>query len=444
MDTQNLWQTVLSEIRPQVSLGVYQLLKSQTSFVSLENQTITVACKKPMLIPMIEGRYALILKKTLDEYTKLDTNLVFVTKTQDAFQKETSGPLFQLQSPIQTIQTPARFNPDYTFENFAVSTSNQMAYAAATAVSDSPGASYNPLFIYGGVGVGKTHLMQAIGHRAIQKNPRTRITYCTSEEFTNEIIEAIGTKTTYKFRKKFRRVDLLLIDDIQFIAGKASIQEEFFHTFNSIHQVKGQVVLTSDKPPEEIQKLEDRLRSRFEGGLAIDIGQPDFELRTAILLIKAKQRGVDLPIEAAKLIAANVDNPRKLEGVLVRVLTETVLKKVPLDVELTKSILGKRVKEVPKNNVAPQEVLQAVASFYNLKLSQLKSEKRDRFLALPRQIIYYLLRSELGTPLMSIGEFLGGRDHTTILYGVRKISALLSTDEKIRGDIAGIKNKLFG
>jgi chromosomal replication initiator protein len=443
MDIQNLWQTVLADIKPQVTLAVYQLLRSQTSLLSFEGDVATVGCHKPMLIPMIEGRYAPVLKKSLDEYTKLDTKLVFVQKIMET-STHTPEPLFHLPPQPETFKLPPRFNIDYTFDNFAVSGSNQMAYAAATAVAKSPGTSYNPLFIYGGVGVGKTHLMQAIGHVILKQNPHTRAIYCTGEEFTNEIVEAIGNKTTTKFKKKYRQVDMLLMDDIQFIAGKYAIQEEFFHTFNSIHQTKGQVVLTSDRPPEEINKLEERLRSRFQGGLTIDIGPADFELRTAILFIKAKHRGIALSMEHARLIAANVDNTRKLEGVFVRIITEAQLRSVPITDELIKSIVGKTVKESPKNSVEPQAVVNAVAAFYDLKLSALKSEKRDKYLSVPRQIVYYILRNELGIPLMDIGALLGGRDHTTIMHGVRKISDLLSTNEKIREDILGIKTKLFG
>lgn len=445
MDEKNLWDIVLADLELQVSKAVFQTLLSKTSLISLKNQTATIGCQKPMLVNLIENRYTGLLKKTLDHYTKSDIKLVFTT-TAVKFQESIDGPLFTLKIPNIKQQAPGfKLNPDYNFQNFAVSSTNQMAYAAATAVANAPGVSYNPLFIYGGVGVGKTHLMQAIGHAIIEKNPLAKIIYCTGEEFTNEIIEAISNKTTGNFKKKYRQVDLLMIDDIQFIAGKYSIQEEFFHTFNAIHQVKKQIILISDRPPEEINKLEERLRSRFEQGLTIDIGPPDFELRTAILLIKAKQRGVDLPIEVAKLLSANVDNTRKLEGVFIRILSESKTRNIPIDLELVKNVLGKTVKTVPeKSNIVPQQVINAVASFYNLKLSQLKGNKRDKYLSLPRQVLYYLLRVEIGVPLVNIGEFLGGRDHTTVLHGVRKISSLLSTDIKLREDIVGIKNRFLG
>lgn len=445
MDTETLWRMVLSDLEEQVSKAVFQILLSQTTLLSVDNNVATIACRKPLLINLIEKKYYGVIKKIVDSYTKNDTKLVFIARSLPKEEHPTE-PLFSLKLPEHTPTHPlVRLNPDYTFENFAVSSSNQMAYAAATAVAHNPGSSYNPLFLYGGVGVGKTHLMHAIGHFALSKNKKMRLLSCTGEEFTNEIIEAISTKTTTGFKKKYRQLDMLLIDDIQFIAGKYGIQEEFFHTFNAIAQVKGHIVLTSDRPPEEINKLEARLQSRFEGGLTIDIGPPDFELKTAILLIKAKQRGVDIPIELAKLITSNVDTIRKLEGVLIRIITESQTRGVPLDGNLVSAILGKVMKEIPaKNTTSPQKAIQTVLSYYNLKLSQIKSTRRDRTIALPRQVLYYILRSELGVPFMAIGDLLGGRDHTTILHGVRKISTLLSTDEKIRGDIVGIKTKLFG
>ncbi|MBM3283107.1 chromosomal replication initiator protein DnaA [Candidatus Gottesmanbacteria bacterium] len=442
MDIQTLWQIVLADLELQVSKAVFQTFLSQTKLISLTGQTATIGINQPMLISLIEKRYYQIIKNTIDSYTKIDSKLVFAPISSQA-KKSLEGPLFAIKLPDKKPLSSIRLNPEYTFENFAVSSSNQMAYAAATAIAKKPGTSYNPLFLYGGVGVGKTHLMQAIAHLLLTSRPSTKLIYCTGEEFTNEIIEAISNKTTLAFKKKYRRLDLLLIDDIQFIAGKNAVQEEFFHTFNAIQQTGGQIVLTSDKPPVEINKLEERLRSRFEGGLTIDIGPPDFELRCAILLIKAKQKSVDLPIDLAKLIAANIDNPRSLAGVFIRILTEAQTNGVAINEELVKKILGKIIREIPKKNlIKPEHVLNAVASYYNLKLSQIKGNRRDRSLARPRQVLYYLLKSELGMPLMDIGNLLGGRDHTTILHGVRKIGDLVTEDEKIRGDIVGIKNNL--
>ncbi|OGG06998.1 hypothetical protein A3D05_02290 [Candidatus Gottesmanbacteria bacterium RIFCSPHIGHO2_02_FULL_40_24] len=445
MDEHHLWATILADLELQVSEVVFRTLISQTSLESLDDGKAVISCNNPMLINIIEKRYHDLIKTTLRNYTKKDVSLVFNAR-KNKHLNHIDGPLFTMKLPdnFSPPSTGLKLNRDYNFENFAVSSSNQMAYAAATAVVNNLGHAYNPLVLYGGVGVGKTHLMQAVGHAVGQKNIKTKILYCTGEEFTNEIIEAISTKTTVTFKKKYRLVDLLLIDDVQFIAGKYSIQEEFFHTFNAVYQAKKQIIITSDKPPEEINKLEDRLRSRFECGLTIDIGNPDFELRTAIVLIKAKQKGYELSMESAKTIAANIENTRKLEGTLTRVISESQTKNLPVNNDLIKNILGKTLKKIPPSKkVLPEEILKAVAGFYNLKISQLKGDKRDKVYSFPRQILYYLLRTEAGVNLKDIGEFLGGRDHTTILHGIRKISNLLSTDNNLRGDVMGIKNELF-
>jgi len=445
MDEKNLWQTILADLELQVSEVVYRTLISQTSLESLNGNCATINCTNPMLITIIEKRYHDLIKKTLQNYTKKDLDLVFLAKKNKNI-NHIDGPLFTLKMPAENtpLQVGIKLNPDYTFSNFAVSSSNQMAYAASTAVAKNPGNSYNPLFLYGGTGVGKTHLMQAIGNFIMEKQQKTKILYCTGEEFTNEIIEAISNKTTTFFKKKYRHVDVLLIDDIQFIAGKFAIQEEFFHTFNAIYQAKKQICLTSDKPPEEINKLEARLKSRFESGLTIDIGNPDFELRTAIILIKAKQKGFDLSIEGAKLLAANIENARRLEGVLTRLISESQTKNLTVNEELIKTILGKTIKKIPASlKASPDEIIKIVAEYFRLKIKELKSDRRDKHFSYPRQILYYLLRVEAGLNLTDIGELLGGRDHTTILHGVRKVSKLLSTDDPIREDILGIKGRLF-
>lgn len=448
MDLQTLWQSVLNEVELQVSKAVFKTIFIQTSLISLIENEATIGCNNPLLINIIEKRYYSLIKNALDSNTKQNATLRFVAKPNSS-KKPFAGPLFNHreisdEKSIEEIKRRARLNANLTFETFAVSSSNQMAYAAAQAVSHSPGSSYNPLFLYGGVGVGKTHLMQAIGHFLLNNNPKLRVIFTMGEEFTNEIIEAIRNKNTDVFKKRYRSADLLLLDDIQFIAGKNTVQEEFFYTFNAIHQSGGQIILTSDKPPDEISRLEDRLRSRFEGGLIIDISQPDFELRTAILLIKAKQRNVDLPIEVAKLIATNIEDTRKLDGTLIRLITESQIKQTLIDEAMVRNILGKTKIPTHDKRTTPIQALTIVASYYDLKTTLLKGERRDKPFSLPRQILYYILRVELGMPLMEIGSFLGGRDHTTVMHGVKKISQLLTTDEKLRGDILGIKERLLG
>jgi len=378
--------------------------------------------------------------------------LVFVVKQikKPIFAKASAGkgPLFEKpeEKPEATeVIERLGLRGDFNFENFAVSPTNQMAHAAALAVSQSPGRAYNPLFLYGGVGVGKTHLMQAIGQTILTRNPRTKIIYCAGEEFTNDIVNAIREKRTKEFKQKYRSVRILLVDDIQFIAGKTAVQEEFFHTFNAIWRVGGQIVLTSDQRPDEISKLEDRLKSRFEGGLTIDIQPPDFELRTAILLIKAQQRGIKLPMDVAQLVAGNITSTRRLEGFLTRLMTEAQTKNIPITPELASALLG-HINDigVPQKLIKPKEVISAVASYFNLKLFELVGPKRLKPIVVPRQISMYLLRTELKVPLMEIGRLLGGRDHTTIMHGVEKVTKLLPESEDLRVDIMGIKKKLYG
>jgi len=324
MNLERLWQSTLEEIKLNVSKVIFQTLFQNTTLISLENNIANIGCPSAYIQGLVENRYYSLLKDILDRQSKQNNSLVFTVKP--IVKKTTDiGPLFaELTNPATDKKEGVDFSnitnnhlrSDYTFADFAVSSINQLPYAAATAVAKNPGNAYNPLFLWGGVGVGKTHLMQAIGQEILKNHPQTKIIYCMGEEFTNEIINAIRSKTTDVFKRKYRSVKVLLIDDIQFIAGKTTVQEEFFHTFNTLQREGSQIVLTSDRPPEEIAKLEDRLRSRFEAGLIIDIPQPDFELRAAILLIKAKQRGIDLPMDITQTIAANIDSIRKIEGFL--------------------------------------------------------------------------------------------------------------------------------
>lgn len=447
MDTKPLWQNVLSELELTLTRGTFQTFFKDTSLVEIKDSVAKIACPSSYIQTIIESRYYSLLKTSLDRLTKQNNSLVFIVERKlIKTQKEEFGPLFAPQKGgAEEIARRAHLRNDFTFKNFAVSSSNQMAYAAAQAVAEKPGTSYNPLFFYGGVGVGKTHLMQAIGHALLNKTPDLKIIYCMGEEFTNEIIEAIREKNTKSFKGRYRSAQVFLIDDVQFIAGKTAVQEEFFHTFNTLHREGAQIVLTSDRPPSEIRYLEERLRSRFEGGLIIDIQSPDFELRTAILLIKAVPLNLTLPMDVAQLIAANIEDTRRLEGFLRRLTTELQIKKVPLTIDLVGQLLGAAEKEGGKlqKPVSFKEVIEKVALYYNLKTSQLKGPKRDRPIAFPRQILYYLLRSELNLTLTEIGEVCGGRDHTTIIYGVEKITTLLPISEKIREEIKNIKQRIY-
>lgn len=458
MDHKKLWKTAQESLKISVSSANYCTWFAPTFIhqikpVGKDRQIVEIACPSDFVRNMVENRYYALIKDALDKITEKKNDLVFIIKqAANGSAKKNNGPLFAKKTkpagpPQKAIRT-AGLRPDFTFESFAVSSSNQMAHAAATAVAQNPGSAYNPLFLYGGVGVGKTHLAQATAFELLKAKPNAKVIYCMGEDFTNEIIDAIRTKTTKEFRQKFRTVHFLLIDDIQFIAGKSSVQEEFFHTFNALERKGGQIVLTSDRRPDEITGLEDRLRSRFEGGLMVDIQQPNFELRTAILLIKAQQYKINLPMDVAQLIAGNITSTRKLEGFLIRMSQEAKLKSESITPGFVNALLGKvgdsANGEAPKRLVKPKEILRAVAGHFNLKISEITGKCRAKPIVVPRQIAMYLLRIEQGLPLMEVGRLLGGRDHTTIMHGVEKITSLMPESEDIRVDIAGIKQKLYG
>lgn len=447
---------MLSEIELSVSKATFQTHFSQSNLLSYEERVATIGLSNPMMRTMVETRYYSLVKSVLDHHTKENTSLVFVViQKKHELRDEDAGPLFaQTQELTQgsdgfSLARRLHIRPENTFETFAVSGTNQIAYAAATAVAKSPGTAYNPLFFYGGVGVGKTHLMHAVANALLSKKPSAKVVYCMGEEFLNEIVEAIQTKTARQFKQKYRSADLLLVDDVQFIAGKQTAQEEFFHTFNAVHREGGQIILTSDRHPSEISRLEDRLRSRFEGGLIVDISPPDFELRVAIVNIKSSAMGLSLPPDSARLVAASLTDTRAIEGFLKRLTTEVSIGKTPdVSPERVTSLLSTRgpvIGEIiqPKRRTSPQELLEAVSSYFNVKSTTLKGPKRDRPIARPRQLFMYLCKIELGLTLDDIGGILGGRDHTTIMHGVDTITHELSTNERMREAIEGIKQKLW-
>lgn len=461
MNKKDLWQAVLTELQLTLSKAIFSAWFAKTKILTIKKinknrQIIEVAVANPFAKNTIEERYLGQVKEILDRITSFKNELKFVVKPEvinhQTSTPEPTGPLFSLDYDkekkvmIKKAIEKAGLRPDFTFESFAVSSTNEVAYAAAQAVAKNPGKAYHLLFLYGGVGVGKTHLMQAIGHRILEQKPETQIIYSTAEEFTNEIIHAIRTKSTSLFQKKYRSAKILLIDDVQFIGGKEKVQEEFFHTFNTIHRAGGQIVLTSDKLPDEIEGLENRLRSRFEGGLTIDIQQPNFELRTAILLIKAKQWGKALPMDVAQLIASNIKSTRKLEGFLVRLITESETKKQPITPSMAQNLLGKvtNKKTIRKRLPKPKEILNTVASYFNLKVSQLRGPRRIKTIVVPRQIAMYLLRTELEIPLVKVGEIFGGRDHTTVMHSVEKIKKEVLISEALRLDLEALKKRLYG
>ena len=455
MDLEKLWKSTLAELELSVSKATYQTHFASAHLVSLAENVATIGFTNPLMRTLVETRYYSLVKSILDHHTNQNISLVFiVVPKKETLSAKDAGPLFapteSLEDRGANIMSVARrlhIRPDATFENFAVSTTNQMAYAAATAVARSPGTAYNPLFIHGGVGVGKTHLMHAVANSILSRKPNTRIVYCMGEEFLNEIVEAIQTKTARQFKQKYRSAQLLMVDDVQFIAGKQTAQEEFFHTFNAVHREGGQVILNSDRPPAEISKLEDRLRSRFEGGLTVDVAAPDFELRVAIINIKSKAMGVSVLSDAAQLIAANISDTRAIEGFLRKLATEAAAKGSTPTVELVASLLSIKPQMIEAakllKRIPTQDLLDVVAQSFGIKSTAMKGPKRDRPIARPRQVFMYLCRTELGLTFDDIGGAVGGRDHTTIMHGVETITQELSTNERLREVVEGIKHKVW-
>jgi chromosomal replication initiator protein len=437
----DIWAKILAEVELEVSRANFLTLFKRTQLLSVEENAVTIAAPSIMIIDLLQRRFYEVIKKAADKHLKKDIKIIFVPRTIiEVLDKkdEENGPLFDGggKSNGTVVGHLPRVRPDYTFDDMAVSSTNQLAFVSATTVAKKPGVAYNPLFIYGPTGVGKTHLMQAVANEVYAKNPSKKILYTTSEEFTNEVVEAIRTNNTSSMKRRFRELDLLIIDDIQFVAGKEKVQEELFHTFNILVDKAAQIILSSDRPPAEMKQVEKRLLSRFSGGLTVDIGSPDFELRTAILLIKAKKYGAFLTMEMAKMIAEKAQDARGLEGLLLRIITQAQAGDGEITEDLVASVLSLN-KEEKLNSFHPDEIIRNVCYFYKVRPTQLRSPKRDAFLVRPRQVAMYLLKKELGLTFVEIGNLLGGRDHTTIMHGVDKVENMLKKS-LISEDILGI------
>lgn len=398
----------------------------------------------------IKKKYSVMLKVSIEEVTGIRCdNVEFIVEDEIIRDSVSDNQLINATpnavSPV-TLQN-ANLNPKYTFDSFVVGANNNLAHAASLAVAESPGEIYNPLFIYGGVGLGKTHLMQSIANFILKNNPKAKILYVTSEKFTNELIDAIRNKnniSTTEFREKYRNNDVLLIDDIQFIIGKESTQEEFFHTFNALHEAKKQIIISSDKPPKEIETLEERLRSRFEWGLTVDIQSPDYETRMAILRKKEEMEGYNIDNEVIKYIATNIkSNIRELEGALTKIVA---LSKLEKNREINIALAEKALKDIiapgDKKEVTPEFIIEVVADHFNLTPLDIISQRRNKEIVYPRQIAMYLCRNMTDTGLQNIGKSLGGRDHTTILHGIDKIAADLEGNPTLQNTIDILKKKI--
>lgn len=453
MDTKEVWKDTLEIIKLSVSPAIFKTWFIQTHIASSndlgERLALEVGCPTFFAKNTIETRYFGLVQDSLNKVTDKKCDVVFIVKenpNKTGLEKTFESPLFSDKTKgeefLESLKK-ARVRPYFTFENFAVSGSNQMAHAAALAVSDNLGSAYNPLFVWGGVGVGKTHLMQAIGYSILLKDPTSLVLSCTAEDFTNDIIDGIRNKSTGEVRKKYRKLNLLILDDIQFIAGKETAQEEFFHTFNAVTSAGGQVILTSDRPPTEISKLEERLRSRFEAGLIVDIAPPDFELKCAIVQIKSLERKIPLEMDQIQMIAANTDGARKIEGILIKIMNEVHLKKMPITTEMIESMLsnkgeinGKTIKSTPS------QTIDTVCNYYQVGKRLILGNSRARQIARPRQMLMYLLRTQFGIAFEEVGRLVGNRDHSTVMHAVNKITQLATTDVHIREDMLKIKNVL--
>lgn len=454
---EQIWQDCLANIKVLVSPAIFSTWFSQTYISKLikkdERMIVEIGCPSSFVKNTIENRYYGLIQDTLNKITGNVCDIVFEIKTkkENQTQKISSTPLFQEKNKedkeifIEELKN-SRLRTFYTFENFAVSSSNQMAWAASEAVAKNIGSAYNPLFLWGGVGVGKTHLANAVGYYVKKNDINKKVYFCTAEDFTNDIVEGIRNKTTQKFRNKYRKLDVLIIDDIQFIAGKDAVQEEFFHTFNTIIAAGGQIILTSDKPPSEISKLEERLKSRFEAGLIVDIAPPDFELRCAITQIKAKEKGIEINANIVQMIAGNLDSARKIEGFLIRLRSAIEIgNNNEITEDFVENLLGKNNNDVEKRRkVNSEDLIDAVCKQYTIKKKQILGISRAKSFSLPRQVLMYLLRTEFNLPLQEVGRITGGRDHTTVMHAVEKITKLASESVDIREDIQGIKKRLWG
>jgi len=456
MTTHELWQAALGELELSLSKANYTTWFRNTFISAFEEGRIVVSVPNTFTKAWLEKKYHVAILKALQNVAKDGVREVhYKVELKPAVPQDIGTPIGApaASTPAAAVQAEEEaseatkdfsLNPRYTFENFIVGKTNELAHAAALAVSEKPGR-YNPLFVYGGVGLGKTHLLQAIGHKMIEMNPRTKVLYVTSERFTNEFIHAVRNGRGKEFKDTYRSLDLLLIDDIQFITGKEGTQEEFFHTFNALHQSNKQVVLSSDRPPKAIQGMEQRLVSRFEWGMMVDISAPDLETRVAILESKCKEKHYELNREILSYVASSVQsNVRELEGTLNKIIAYHQFKNIKPSLESIRELVSSINSAAgSKKNLTPKDLLDTVAGYFDIPLPDLLGKCREKRLSFPRQIIMYLMREELNSSYPAIGKIIGGRDHTTAIHAYTKIAADLQEDEKLRHDLNLIRQRLY-
>ena len=435
MNMETLWEqtcALLSQDMPYVSYSTW--IESNMIPGVLEGDTLFIAVQMDGMISMVQNRYASLIEKRLSESAGQPMKITLMSREEMEKKLATEGKADQ----NETDSAP-HLNPKYTFENFVVGSGNRFAHAAALAVAENPAEAYNPLFIYGGVGLGKTHLMQAIGHFIHQNAPEKKILYMTSESFTNQLISAIQMRKTFEFRERIRKVDILMVDDIQFIAGRESTQQEFFNTFNELHNDGKQIILTSDKPPKEIQRLEERLVSRFEWGLVADIQRPDVDTRVAILREKTMQENISVPDEVLQLIASKIEsNIRELEGCLTKLVAYSNVTRSPITTELCETALKEVFAQQQVIRITAEMVMQTVADYYGLTMKDLTSATRRREVTVPRSIAMYLTREMIGMSLPQVGT-LFGRDHTTVLHSCKSVEANMKENPDMKAVVDDIQ-----
>jgi len=465
MNTNELWQAVLGELELTLSKANFTTWFKNTYISSCDNDQAVISVPNTFTKAWLEKKYNDAILKTLRHVSggavrSISYQVDVRPQSRPAFTDSLPTPMAMPTMAASSVavreitrtetdarrdySADSRLNPRYSFESFIVGKGNELAHAAAAAVAENPGVKYNPLFVYGGVGLGKTHLIQAVGHEVLKRSPGAKILYSTCEKFTNEFIHAVKSGNGKEFKDTYRNVDVLLIDDIQFLTGRDGTQEEFFHTFNALHQANKQIILTSDRPPKQIPALEHRLISRFEWGMTVDISSPDLETRIAILETKCKERNYELDSDIIRHIAAVIQsNVRELEGALNKIVAFNQFRNTRPTLENTKQILQSLGPTQGKRNATVKQVIDTVSGYYDVPLVDLLGKCRERRLAFPRQIIMYLMREELSSSYPSIGHEIGGRDHTTAMHAYDKIRRELENDPKVKKDLDLIKQRLY-
>lgn len=443
--TAQSWQQILSIIQTKLSKPSFDTWFKATQAIQLTQGSLTVSAPTTFAVEWLESRYTKLVAQVAFDVLGRSVTVKFVIEEPGREEELQQKPAAPAPAPVPNSVEPNAnmLNPKYTFDTFVIGSGNRFAHAASLAVAEAPAKAYNPLFLYGGVGLGKTHLMHAIGHYILQHNPSSRVVYISSEKFTNEFINSIRDNRGESFRNKYRNIDILLIDDIQFIAGKESTQEEFFHTFNALHEESKQIIISSDRPPKEIPTLEERLRSRFEWGLITDIQPPDLETRIAILRKKARAENLDVPNEAMMYIANQIDtNIRELEGALIRVVAYSSLTNQDVTAHLAAEALKDIIPSSRPRIITIQDIQQRVGEYYNLRMEDFKARKRTKAIAFPRQVAMYLSRELTDYSLPKIGEAFGGRDHTTVIHAHEKISHSIKNDQELSKVVHSLTEKI--